>query len=441
MFENHVNATAVRFVTVRSSGGIKRIRVNVTYERGFSSAPTPLDEKSWFTDAPPSLDLEGYVDEVPEWGGAEQEISSRVPKREDCGEQYRVIDEPSTSTSSRSWDKYNTEQLTLFASRDEKPESLKRKTTLALTFTGTDGLARVRGIFPESQSSQNSRSIAPNDANYAYRRQHEQGSRNHVQSERIAICRLCNIRVKSTLRRTHIYSDHLGKPMFKCPFCDVSSTYHQSNIRVHIKKIHNVTEEPICFKDQFEDDINSFLYRCFGDRQIFRRQDPEVIACLNDILNYVCDGVAVKFSVSDDFREFTRNSSRQLAGGVNNLSNSFVSPAFALSAQPRNTCRLCSETNVKHLERHVLQHHIKKPMYLCPYCDFSNCYSPASVKDHIKNRHSLCDLPIDLRDENSELIQSTFYLISPLNGYIMPVAVIRSDCIKGYCHLCIGNKL
>ncbi|EYB82102.1 hypothetical protein Y032_0367g42 [Ancylostoma ceylanicum] len=56
-----------------------------------------------------------------------------------------------------------------------------------------------------------------------------------------------------------------------------------------------------------------------------------------------------------------------------------------------------------------LQHHIKKPMYLCPYCNFSSCYSPASVKDHIKTRHSIYEpVPIDMRDEYTELIQSVY---------------------------------
>ncbi|KHJ81450.1 hypothetical protein OESDEN_18864 [Oesophagostomum dentatum] len=48
-------------------------------------------------------------------------------------------------------------------------------------------------------------------------------------------------------------------------------------------------------------------------------------------------------------------------------------------------------------------------MYLCPYCSFSSCYSPASVKDHIKTKHNMFDpVPVDVRDEYTELIQSTY---------------------------------
>lgn len=141
-----------------------------------------------------------------------------------------------------------------------------------------------------------------------------------------------------------------------------------------------------------------------------------------------------------------------------------------MRSQPRNTCRLCFETNVKHLERHVLQvvlfssvppeqcsnllqHHIKKPMYLCPYCNFSSCYSPASVKDHIKvrethfagrkplfssipiqTRHSMYDpVPVDMRDEYAELIQSVYdqcFLDDPntfLNRFLL-----RQVCTSPY---------
>ncbi|VDM80868.1 unnamed protein product [Strongylus vulgaris] len=48
-------------------------------------------------------------------------------------------------------------------------------------------------------------------------------------------------------------------------------------------------------------------------------------------------------------------------------------------------------------------------MYLCPCCNFSSHYSPTSVKDHIKNRHSMYDpIPLDVRGEYTELIQSVY---------------------------------
>ncbi|KAL6738690.1 hypothetical protein Aduo_012212 [Ancylostoma duodenale] len=260
--------SVVRFINVKNSEGVKRIRVNVIYERGLQTNLATLSgQRSWLDDASPPLDFEGYEDEVPEWGGAEQEVSSGMTEWADCGEQ-------------------DDEAIGLLMG-SHAPETI----------------------------------------------------------------------VKITVGTFRIAS------------------------------------------------------RCFGDRQIFRRQDPEVIACLNDILNYVCDGTplhASKRKTDDAISAPVHHLSGYLSGeGVSNAA--LVEPAFNVRLQPRNTCRLCFETNVKHLERHVLQHHIKKPMYLCPYCNFSSCYSPASVKDHIKTRHSMYDpVPIDMRDEYTELIQSVY---------------------------------
>ncbi|ETN83141.1 hypothetical protein NECAME_07557, partial [Necator americanus] len=124
-------------------------------------------------------------------------------------------------------------------------------------------------------------------------------------------------------------------------------------------------------------------------------------------------------------------------GAVSNTP--FIDSAFSVRSQPRNTCRLCFETNVKHLERHVLQYHIKKPMYLCPHCTFSSFYSPTSVKDHIKTRHSLCSpVPIDVRNEYTELIQSVYdqcFLDDPntfLNRIFLRQVVANRSLLYGY---------
>ncbi|KAK6047344.1 hypothetical protein COOONC_15151, partial [Cooperia oncophora] len=97
----------------------------------------------------------------------------------------------------------------------------------------------------------------------------------------------------------HIYSCHLRRPIYRCPICDVSSTYHLSNIRVHIKKVHHMTSEPLCYKEEYENEMNAFLYSCFGDHQIFRRQDPDVVACLTDMLNCVSNGSTACMTMTD----------------------------------------------------------------------------------------------------------------------------------------------
>ncbi|KAK6750671.1 hypothetical protein RB195_002566 [Necator americanus] len=388
------SSPTVRFVNVTNSGSTKRVRVNIVYERGLETNLATLSgQGGWSDDVPPSLDLEGYEDEVPEWGGAEQEVSSGVADWGDYGEQDGAG--ACTSRSSElNWEEGKC--CVQYSPTRELDKSL------------------AEGKFQDTKSHWDAKEFVPAAGVDGCRsKQQHSNEEPGSQSGRTAFCRLCKIQVKSTLRRTHIYSHHLQQPMYKCPLCDISSTYHLSNIRVHIRKIHNVANEPVCFKEKLENDINSLLYRCFGDRQIFRRQDPEVITCLNDIINSVCNGTSLDIRTSkttaSSFLPLSHVSASQLIadGAVSNTP--FIDSAFSVRSQPRNTCRLCFETNVKHLERHVLQYHIKKPMYLCPHCTFSSFYSPTSVKDHIKTRHSLCSpVPIDVRNEYTELIQSVY---------------------------------
>ncbi|KAK6012149.1 hypothetical protein OSTOST_22706, partial [Ostertagia ostertagi] len=105
----------------------------------------------------------------------------------------------------------------------------------------------------------------------------------------------------------------------------------------------------------------------------------------------------------------SRNGGKGNPDPFSSAANFSEHPTILTRSQSRNTCRLCFESNVKHLERHVLQHHIKQPMFLCPCCNFSSCYSSTSVKDHIKTRHSMFDpVPLDVREEYVELIQTVY---------------------------------
>ncbi|PIO75149.1 L-allo-threonine aldolase domain protein [Teladorsagia circumcincta] len=62
------------------------------------------------------------------------------------------------------------------------------------------------------------------------------------------------------------------------------------------------TSEPICLKEEYENEVNAFLYSCFGDHQIFRRQDPDVVACLVDMISY---GESRTGSIKRDMLELT----------------------------------------------------------------------------------------------------------------------------------------
>ncbi|KAK6035958.1 hypothetical protein COOONC_26537, partial [Cooperia oncophora] len=197
-------------------------------------------------------------------------------------------------------------------------------------------------------------------------------------SGRTAFCRICQLHVKST-------SD-------KYVTCDVQYTD-----ALFVMSLQRITFRTFEF----------ILRNCFGDHQIFRRQDPDVVACLTDMLNCVSNGSTACMTMTDFCSRSDGQEERVPLAAAGSIFSE--PPAILARTHSRNTCRLCFESNVKHLERHVLQHHIKQPMFLCPCCNFSSCYSPTSVKDHIKTRHSMYDpVPLDVRDEYAEIIQTVY---------------------------------
>ncbi|VDO55581.1 unnamed protein product [Haemonchus placei] len=326
----------VRFVDVKNNRGIKRVRVNIIYEKVPPRNASGLaDDPNWLNDAPPSIDLEGYEDDVPEWGGIEQEISSGVP---DWVEGEEIDNEVSE-------DSYYVSNL-----------------------WSTGGLDQVDGSAPNHNLINRKRKAIKMDTCFRY----PSGSSG-----------LCS---EYPTAASHCNPVPAGMSIV----------------------VREELSEPISCKEEYESEMNAFLYSCFGDHQIFRRQDPDVVACLIDILNCVSSGKSIRMTPSTDV---CSGSIAQVGRDRPVTTGSIFGDQSPLLArtQSRNTCRLCFETNVKHLERHVLQHHIKQPMFLCPYCNFSSCYSPTSVKDHIKTRHSMLEpVPLDVRDEYAELIQTVY---------------------------------
>uniref|UniRef100_A0A7I4YQU6 C2H2-type domain-containing protein n=1 Tax=Haemonchus contortus TaxID=6289 RepID=A0A7I4YQU6_HAECO len=408
--------STVRFVDVKNNRGIKRVRVNIIYEKlPPRNASGLADDPNWLNDAPPSIDLEGYEEEVPEWGGIEQEISSGVP---DWVEGEEMDNEASGDSyyASDFWSTGGLDQIDGAVPNHNLINRKRKAIKMDTCFRYPSGSSGLCSEYPTVASQCNSvpagkwnQQVSCLDGEQSVDINRRQCSvEPELRSGRTAYCRICELHVKSTHRRMHIYSCHLRRPIYRCPICDISSTYHISNIRVHIKKVHNVMSEPISCKEEYENEMNAFLYSCFGDHQIFRRQDPDVVACLIDILNCVSNGKSIRMTPLTDV---CSGSIAQVGRDRPVTTGSIFGDQSPLLArtQSRNTCRLCFETNVKHLERHVLQHHIKQPMFLCPYCNFSSCYSPTSVKDHIKTRHSMLEpVPLDVRDEYAELIQTVY---------------------------------
>lgn len=61
---------------------------------------------------------------------------------------------------------------------------------------------------------------------------------------------------------------HVRRPVYKCPLCDVSSTYHLSNIRVHIRKIHNIAVRRFLVSSLT---IQRYMFVILGRTDLFQR--------------------------------------------------------------------------------------------------------------------------------------------------------------------------
>ncbi|KAI6192676.1 Formin-homology and zinc finger domains protein 1 [Aphelenchoides fujianensis] len=76
-------------------------------------------------------------------------------------------------------------------------------------------------------------------------------------------CVLCKKNVHSSKLPCHIRQMHIGKPMFRCPACDFTSTYSKNNVKSHMVSLHGMATEPISYMDQYAPQVEEFMKQCF----------------------------------------------------------------------------------------------------------------------------------------------------------------------------------
>uniref|UniRef100_A0A1I7WN51 C2H2-type domain-containing protein n=1 Tax=Heterorhabditis bacteriophora TaxID=37862 RepID=A0A1I7WN51_HETBA len=267
-----------------------RIRVKILYERDLRRSEgqpvEALDELE--DDLPPVLDLEGYENEVcghlkaPDWGGIEHVVRAETPVAPvtnslvDIARSRHSV-EVDHQQNELSDDKVDLLSLSLYA-----PKHKKRRQVDILRFSSVeeldaycsanqlpidDKLESVQGLLQCSYVNlvYNMLLFIILLLGYKYFISRTMGRRGAIESScsRTTVCRLCGVTVRSTHRRIHIYTYHLKRPLFKCPLCNTSSTYHITNIRVHIKKVHNAKVSliaPISRKEKYATEVEALMY-------------------------------------------------------------------------------------------------------------------------------------------------------------------------------------
>uniref|UniRef100_A0AC35F3Y4 FH2 domain-containing protein n=1 Tax=Panagrolaimus sp. PS1159 TaxID=55785 RepID=A0AC35F3Y4_9BILA len=76
-------------------------------------------------------------------------------------------------------------------------------------------------------------------------------------------CVLCQKNVHSSKLPCHIRQCHVGKPMFQCPACDFTSTYSKNNVKSHMVSLHGITGDPISYMDEYAEQVEEFMKKCF----------------------------------------------------------------------------------------------------------------------------------------------------------------------------------
>ncbi|KAI6226476.1 Formin-homology and zinc finger domains protein 1 [Aphelenchoides fujianensis] len=92
-------------------------------------------------------------------------------------------------------------------------------------------------------------------------------------------CVLCKKNVHSSKLPCHIRQMHIGKPMFRCPACDFTSTYSKNNVKSHMVSLHGMATEPISYMDQYAPQVEEFMKQCFPNvrgrgRPVHGRRSP-----------------------------------------------------------------------------------------------------------------------------------------------------------------------
>ncbi|CAJ0932977.1 unnamed protein product, partial [Mesorhabditis belari] len=251
------------------------------------------------------------------------------------------------------------------------------------------------------------------------------------------LCRLCAQNIPTGCRRMHIRRFHLQRKLFRCPHCKFSSNYSYGNVRAHMWQMHYSRLKPITVKNSLNDVMMDYAYMCFGDQRLLARYEKEVVDTVMDLIDWAADGVkpedlipvaqqtrqgssqnAVWAEIGDDGLPFDiidpgeeqemGNSSEKSTQRIESLQIT-QEPAAKRSKRPTSTCLLCGLREITHRERHVLQHHFKRLVYLCPHCSFGSTYAPNVIKDHMRTKHiALGGNPVDIRGQVTKAIDSIY---------------------------------
>uniref|UniRef100_A0A183CJL7 C2H2-type domain-containing protein n=1 Tax=Globodera pallida TaxID=36090 RepID=A0A183CJL7_GLOPA len=245
-------------------------------------------------------------------------------------------------------------------------------------------------------------------------------------------CRECGQEMKTEDRQIHVYRHHLREPrLYECPACDFSHYACSSDVRNHILRAHkNQTElMPRANLLRYSRQIAEWNERCFPG-WINRRLPASVTEDFNScrlcgmdvrqtsrhiaehhlhiplhqcpLCEYgaaearlvqrhmrnnhtlkECEGLEPIANVEKHRGEFSELHNQCFPGRPKRLSNITIA-----DESRRAKCRGCAQTiSKKRRLLHLLEKHLKKPIYKCKYCLFTSTHDKMTVETHQKEKH------------------------------------------------------
>uniref|UniRef100_A0A914XBM8 C2H2-type domain-containing protein n=1 Tax=Plectus sambesii TaxID=2011161 RepID=A0A914XBM8_9BILA len=201
-------------------------------------------------------------------------------------------------------------------------------------------------------------------------------------SKRTFVCFSCGATVSGSLLNQHVYQHHLNRALFTCPVahCGFSSIYSKYTVDIHISRLHpNVDRsqvKPVCRKNEYMDEIQTWIKRCFGlsDTAV----EADVRSLLFDLIGQVCADPHVVDMDRLANATLRRRSGRKklpLAAANDDVDD-----------KTTTKCELCGE-RVENRTVHA-RSHSSLPIYQCAYCDYSTHDYARRVRKHIASKHA-----------------------------------------------------
>ncbi|KAH7731442.1 zinc finger protein [Aphelenchoides avenae] len=246
-------------------------------------------------------------------------------------------------------------------------------------------------------------------------------------------CKECGMEMKTEDRQIHVYRHHLKEPrLYECPLCDFAHHACSSDVKAHIKFSHREQPDlaPKANLITYAKEINEWNDRCFPGWinrrlpattvedfnrcrlcEVEVRQTSRHIAEVHLMIPLhqcpLCEygaaesrlvrrhmknnhkkkeikGLEPIANVVERRTEFSELHDQCFPGRPKRLSNITISDEGR-----RAKCKICGMTiSKKRRLQHLLERHLRKPMFKCRYCPMTSEYDKSAIEAHMTSEHS-----------------------------------------------------